>query len=557
MTKNGLWDPCKANLIKAINSVDDEDTELVVVVFADDKTPVNNVWLKIEDVATKKGKQTLVNFINGLKAPVKTSMTNLYRPWMDFYNEIKEDKVNYMFLMTDGGHEQGGDFYGAIDSWDNRTSDLTYGFFVELTNNVSPQERVARDKARKHIDKQKERLWRVSSADVNINLIRLESEVKFNIRNEKSVDIPAYFLGDTAKRVQLFDSLDFFIDDAAFSITKKEVYDNKIRLYFSTDIGDKASYPEKVDMTLNVVKKGCPMTFLLTPRINLVVINEKERTMFLSKETLSGRSERYDAFGWVKEQTIPFESHLDLTFSPDAIADAECFAELTLVDKDGNSISPTTMTLSVNGKNCVENKFVVTPNDSAINFQIMFAEGAKSGKHKCYLRLSDNKLDRVGNISLKDGDTPDVLKLHVKYDYPMNPLKNGLMWCVIAIVAALIFWFTVVKPIKYPRFPQFKKEILIKQNGQIVNQRTVNFKGNRKVVFATKKIKQGFLNRLFTGRIYTIIHPTFTTPIYFVPRKKKRAMAVGTGYMITPNPIPQNGEAKIENPTIKMEINLK
>lgn len=554
MVTNKLWEPCKENLIKAVNSVNDVETELVIVVFADDKDPERHIWHVWEDVATDMGKQNLIEHIKGIQTPVKSSMTNLYRPLVDFYQQQKPDKVNYMFLMTDGGHEQGGDFNAVIDQWNVKTSNLTYGFFVELTEEVSSKEKSARDEARKHIDTQ-EQLWRVASADVNINLIRLESKATFNIRNDKFIDIKVYFSGEESKMESLLNSLDFSINDPAFCVVKEEISEDNIRLYINTSV-DQTLYPEEVSKILNVILNGDDKSFLLTSQIDLTIINAKERTMFFSANELFGKTTHYNAFGWVDAQTIPFESHLDLTFSPDAVADTMCFAKFVIVDKKGVLVPPATMTVSINGQTCVENKFVITPKDGTLDLRIVFADNAKSGTHQYYLRLTDYKLDRIGNTSLKNAGTPDVLKLRVRYDYLMNPLKKRLIYIAIAIITALFFWFLVVKPIKYPRFPQFRKTMLVRQNDHIINQRTVNFKGARRVVFATKKVKQGFLNRLFTGRIDTIVHPTFTAPITFVPRKKKRAMVVGVGYMITPNPIPQSGVAKIINPTTKIEINL-
>lgn len=127
---NKLWEPCKKNLIKAIENIEDNNTELVVVVFADDKNPNKKVWKEWEEKATSAGKDKLIHNIEQLSLPVKSSMTNLYDPWMDFYSQTKSDKVNYMFLMTDGEHEQGGNFIQAIDKWSQNTSHLTYGFLL-------------------------------------------------------------------------------------------------------------------------------------------------------------------------------------------------------------------------------------------------------------------------------------------------------------------------------------------------------------------------------------------------------------------------------------------
>lgn len=77
----------------------------------------------------------------------------------------------------------------------------------------------------------------------------------------------------------------------------------------------------------------------------------------------------------------------------------------------------------------------------------------------------------------------------------------------ILVISALLLWFIVIKPIKYPRFSKFKKTVLIKKNEVIIAQFTCNFKGARRVIFAAKKQKQSALNKLFTGRIDTIVNP--------------------------------------------------
>lgn len=266
MVSNKLWDPCKDNLIKAIKNVDDVNTELVVVVFADDRNASKKVWKKWEDKATDDGKLKLLSNIKGLQLPVKSSMTNLYDPLMDFYSEAKPEKVNYMFLMTDGGHEQGGDFFGAIDQWGGRTSFLSYGFFVELTDNVGSGEVASRDKARTHIDLQTEntgRIWRVSSADVNINLIRLDQNVTFNVRNDAYVDIPVHFSG---KNSSVINDLKFkFEDNGDFEVGEVDVLNDNIRVYIKKHKVDIHRYPINSTATLNVSFDNVhDKTFLLT-----------------------------------------------------------------------------------------------------------------------------------------------------------------------------------------------------------------------------------------------------------------------------------------------------
>lgn len=71
MVSNKLLAPCKDNLIKAIENIEDINTEIVVIAFADDRNPARRVWKKWESRATTAGKEELIKNIRGLENPVK------------------------------------------------------------------------------------------------------------------------------------------------------------------------------------------------------------------------------------------------------------------------------------------------------------------------------------------------------------------------------------------------------------------------------------------------------------------------------------------------------
>lgn len=558
MVSNKLWESCKNNLIHAIENIEDNNTELVVIVFADDKNPSNKVWKRWETTASDEGKADLIANIKSLPLPAKSSMTNLFDPWMDFYSEIRPNRVNYMFLMTDGGHEQGGDFFGAIDQWGKLTGPLTYGFFVELTNIVGQREVVARDMARMHIDKQANntgRIWRVSSADVNINLIRLDQNVTFNVRNDNYIDIPVHFSGKNSLAIN---DLEFrFDDNSDFLIKKKEVSKDNIRIYISHDI-DIHRYPTNSTSTLNVtLRKKTDKTFLLTNRIKVNCLNKKEKVLLLSHNKISGKVIRYDSFGQVKEKLVPYNSTIDLTFSLDAKCDSTTFLELIVTDNKGNKLSPSDIVVFANGNKCDNNKIWISSKEDKIDISISFPSGAKTGTHQGYFTVGKNSLDRIDNIILNATTDTNVIKWRVRYVQKINPLASLLIWISVFFLVALLFWFLIIKPIKYPRFPQFRKTVLIKKDGSAIAHFTTNFKGARRVVFASQIIKQTTLNRLFTGRIDTVVNPIFEEPIIFIPHKHRTAIAMGKGYQFNPNPIPQSGVAVITESKKKVTINIQ
>ena len=127
----------------------------------------------------------------------------------------------------------------------------------------------------------------------------------------------------------------------------------------------------------------------------------------------------------------------------------------------------------------------------------------------------------------------------------------------IIILTLLLLWFLVIKPIKYPTFKTYRKNILISKAGKIQTQHKVTFTGARKVIFANKVQQQSTLNKIFCGKIVTYVNADFESPISFTPtRNRKAAHAVGHSYNITPNPIQRSGVATITNQQKQLQITL-
>ncbi|MCM1502072.1 MAG: hypothetical protein NC115_05330 [Bacteroidales bacterium] len=550
VSPNRLWKPCKENLIRAIQNIDDCNTEIVVVVFADDRNPAKNVWYKWEDKATDSGKQRLIDNIKAVPHPVKSTMTNLYRPWTDFYNEVKRDKVNYMFLMTDGEHEQGGDFLGAIDMWCSSTGLLTYGFFVELNTKLN----TASSKAvHKHIDAQKERLWRVSTADVNINLIRLENLSTFNVRNDEFIDIPVYLTG---KKISVLKNLKFTLKGCNdFNINKVDVSSDNVRLYVSNN-ADIFNFPVRSNFTVNVeLQDPDDKTFLLTNSVKVNCLNEKERAVKLEKTKICGKVKHYDSFAFVKAKTTPFESDIEMKWSNDAICDKSTYAELFIADNNGKKMSYSDIEFDIDGKSV--DRFRIEPGSNKMTIWISFPEEAEYGTYQGCVKVGKHEMERVNNFVLDGAVNPDILSWNIKYVHVMNPLEKLLLWIAISIFTILTIWFVFIRPVVYPRFHKFKKNVLIRSNDAIVAQFSVNFKGAVRVVFTDKKVHQSSICRLFTGKIVSVINPYFEVPLTFVPKKKRSAMVIGKGYFVTPNPVPQSGVATISNAQKKLTVTLQ
>lgn len=271
---NKVWDIVRTNLKEAINNVNDETTDLLVIPFWDK----NKVLTPLRQDATTDGKKILCNSIDKLVCPVK-SYTILNIPLDDFYkNRVSDDRITYMFLMTDGvdenQHEK--DLYGdekAFDhnlaTWEKRFAGKpVYGFYVM----VHP---TANDSNIASIIERQEHLWKVQSADVNINMVRLPDATVFNVRNEKYVDIPLFGnLSGLTFKAQ-------FEEDTYYHISKTETMGDKLRVWIETAGGfNKATLPAEVECNMSVCMTGAgPYTFLVTDKVKIVCKNEKEYSL--------------------------------------------------------------------------------------------------------------------------------------------------------------------------------------------------------------------------------------------------------------------------------------
>lgn len=267
---NNIWEPVKKDLINAIKSVEDETTELVVFPFSDashDHTPVSAM-------ATTAGKQKLIDFIDGYEYHDRTCMTVHNLPMTDFFNNrTKDDRLTYMFFMTDGENEKEvEEFNSKLKAWSDRYGNRNvYGFFVMLHESAHNPE------VEKIVDSQKH-LWLVNTANVNIHLTRAEGKAVFNIRSEKYVDVPVY------GPIQGY-NIEASIDDPHYEITKSELSEGRLRVYIQGKVGN-GMIPEDKDIALHLKVKKSPdnFSFWVTDLVRLKCLNKKERTLKISVE---------------------------------------------------------------------------------------------------------------------------------------------------------------------------------------------------------------------------------------------------------------------------------
>lgn len=275
MKQKGLWDIVRDNLKKAINNVSDETTELIVIPFAFncDTSPV---LCPIVSEATPAGKVMIKSEIDALPMN-RSTMTYHYVPIEDFYsNRVADDRITYMFLMTDGQDDdpRKRTLNVLLPQWGERYGDKNvFGFYVMLCNE-------AYNSKISQVIEGEEHLWKVQTADVNINLIRLRENIVHNVRDglELEIKVEQGVLSHDCP-IEILETL---CDGAKYKIENIVVDADKIVAHIQTE--DSLSNLPDETMLLLCLKPIIPsqangFSCLVNDRISIKCKNKKERTL--------------------------------------------------------------------------------------------------------------------------------------------------------------------------------------------------------------------------------------------------------------------------------------
>jgi len=263
MITNNLWQPVCNDLINAINSVQDQSTELFVIPFA-----VDSQWHSILSVETANadsaGKANLNNFIRQLK-PSPKCRTYHSETLNDLYinNRVDTSRVTYVFIMTDGkDEEQPTRFPGLLKQWNSLYGDqFVYGFYVMLHSSAKNDSVSGIIASTKH-------LWEVQTAKVNINLIRPDVSAVFLARGkEHYVDVP--ISGDLSKV-----NLTAAGNSKNYNVLKMDLKNGFLRVYLNV-LSDLSVAPEDETVVVKLNMTGGSFDFLVDDEIKISCVNKK------------------------------------------------------------------------------------------------------------------------------------------------------------------------------------------------------------------------------------------------------------------------------------------
>ena len=227
-----------------------------------------------------------------------------------------------------------------------------------------------------------------------------------------------------------------------------------------------------------------------------------------------GETDFYSDFLGNKYEPVIMNRILELQFNDDArdlmTGQEKITFQLVEKDEDGRDVSPTGINLYKNGVLCENNRLAVSVGETEIEVGLEFTKEAAAGYHNVYLRPESLAgLDRIDDTAIANG-------LVIRKNNVHNPLAVMLLWIAIFLIAALILWLLMMKPMVYPTFSV--GQLRLQDPGPY--SALCPLKHYRKVILTSRNTKQGFFNALFTGKIKYIVNPIWTSDVVFEPKDK-------------------------------------
>lgn len=540
---NSMWVPLKKAIIDCIEYIEeDPDNKITIITFND------NIRDTRTEIATANGKEALINYVKQYHYE-SHKYTNIVDPVKQFYSLVRRDRINYMFLFTDGDNDDPKTkdlFIPTLNSWCQQTNGQNaFGFYVLVHPNAN------KPAIRESVESQ-DNFWVVDNAKVRIKICSLPSSLKYNVRDEKgpkTTSIRGKYL-DADGEIQLI------ADDPYYDIccSNSAIKNGKLDIEVKPKSGANPPLSHTVQLTPQLTGTD-QYTFVGPQVINLEVSNLPERSLNLTIDNnFFGNASYYGPFLISKGQIKPVISDICVSFSEQAeIEKSSAIMRVYLVDKKGEnimSLSSQSLTLSINGKELKGDSFELTPGISNLTMSIIGGENTKDGLYYGRIELIPSNLDNC-SINCR----PEVYKWKMSFSQKWNPLKLCLAWLLAILLSVFLLWMFVLKPIFYPRFSSIQKTFNVPGMAPLI----VKFKGARMVVVAAShQKKQTGWNRFWTGKILYKTHPAFVSPITFKPSRGRRVLArvqVGT-YQVMPNPMPGVGAATIIDIKKNLKINV-
>lgn len=474
-----LWNAVRKNLCTAIERIGNDSTEIHIILFAYDKEHHNvGTLTSFVDFSNPIGKENLKNKIMSLPKTTET-YTFLSDPLLDFYDRcVNDDMVTIMFFMTDGENEERkydkdkrDKFLPLLEQWKSKYGNRdVYGFYVMLDKKAKNDEieRVIGDRR----NQDEAHLWKVESADVNINLIRLECKegatFNLNVKEKSHIAIPfSYYVNGVNIGTE------FVVPNRNYSIANSDIQNDSLYLIINKNRETwKLPPADIVNLKLNIVNPPNEYTFLSPTKINIRCeypmspalkeifvdgLHEGEFNIGISTYYPPFISKAFDLGIWGADTTGVVRT-FRFVFDKDAKEVAKrsvdsCYVKFQFVDEFGDAIPDSE--LQITG-DIQAHSFVVSPLDTVKVFSFRYMPGVEEGTHKVFLAVVNSaNIRQVNNHNLADEKL--VASYSLDFVEKINPfwwLLLGILLLLLTIVAAIIAIF-IAHRLLSPKFPKY------------------------------------------------------------------------------------------------------
>jgi hypothetical protein len=530
MKKGGLWEPAKDALYATITSQTAvAGSQFTVIPFGDD--PFEVVSFDSNGFDKKDIDKKLEKYIKIART------TNISNALKVAFAKCDPKKDNIIYLLTDGqpnGSDSPLKVVNLIKKWcDNHTN--TRLFYVALKKGVVPKD------IEKAIDECDDAYVVQCTKKVIPQICDVDLQIHANINELDTVHTLLFSEADCPLNVSCSDT----IFDATI-VGGKAGPDGKIGVQLRASHGQDVGLLHKLLKSL--IKPGEDYRFTISitsgdssyivanPQVQVFMADHIQSRLSLAAEVdelaVDGAS-WYDSFLWSKASE-PGEVEFDLAPEFSNVTALQTSIALMLVPAEGE---PSDYQCYFNGRKLeAEETFVIVPGSEA-KLRVVFKTDAKTGKR--YFNLRNRGSQNLDLVNGKSIDEFEGMTLRTKYSVNWNPLKTCLFWIAMAIIAALVLWFFLLRRMFYPTIKV--KRIDFAGPGTYYGSKKI--KGARKVVLTSKKQSQNILSRIFTGEIRFLRAEHFIPEIEILPsgtKKKIRLHSLGKGdnaWDVTPSSI--------------------
>lgn len=264
-----IFDKVKEQLNSAISSMNDTTSEIVIVPFTDKPHE-----LYIDKIANKK---SILDYIANLKT--RTGDTNILDAWKKGESVLDSEKINYMFMLTDGVHNTGeaiDSLYSALSTWHSNTQGKYQFAFYVLLSPAAKEQEICRI-----VDSSKQ-MWLVPSMNIQTDFIIGNMNQSVNIIDTNKVKMhlsctnPEIFNQGFKFKISLPKNEYYQIINASETIDKNgdisfEIKKLKTQEYLPI------SYRTRILIEYNRIKY--PFVFFTPEEYNLNIVNVGTRIM--------------------------------------------------------------------------------------------------------------------------------------------------------------------------------------------------------------------------------------------------------------------------------------